>query len=227
MGYTRNFSSFPHMRGPNSGVQSHHNFIVIEGFPCERSLDCLTTFNPREAGKMRCFRLITISLTLMLWVFGFYATSLAQTDNTRIDNSKVGQDLRNVQGNPPGAAMDGNGKNIAQPVQGSSGTKPSMVGHKASEFQEPVPRKYTKPHSVPAPQTTPAPRSKLNPTGDANIQKSLDHPYHAPANTPKTVPKTVQKSTPPPTVNRTTTTSTPVRSTAAPARSTSTPTTKK
>jgi len=200
---------------------------------------------------MRCFRLITISLALVLWVLGFYATSSAQTDNTKIDNSKAGQDLRNAQGNPPGAAMDGNGKNIPQPVQGSSGTKPSMVGHKASEFKEPVPRKYTKPHSVPAPQTTPAPRSKLNPTGNANIQKSLDHPYHPPANKPKTVPKTVQKSTPattptvnkatstpPPTVNRTpitptvntsTTTATPVRTTTAPppVRSTSAPTPKK
>ena len=100
---------------------------------------------------MRCLRLMTISLALMLWVFGFYATSSAQTGNTKINNSKVGQDMRNVQGNPAGAAMDGRGKNIAQPVQGGSGAKPSMVGHNTSEFKPPVPQKYTQPHSVPAP----------------------------------------------------------------------------
>jgi hypothetical protein len=100
---------------------------------------------------MRCFKLITISLALMLWVFGFYATSSAQTGNTKVNNSKVGQDMRNVQGNPAGAAMDGRGKNVAQPVQGSSGTKPSMVGHNTSEFKPPVAKKYTQPHSVPAP----------------------------------------------------------------------------
>ncbi len=108
---------------------------------------------------MRCFRLITISLALMLWVFGSYAMSSAQTSNTKINNSKVGQDMRNVQGNPPGAAMDGRGKNIAQPVQGSSGTEPSMVGHNTSEFKPPVQQKYTKPISVPAPVVSkPAPK---------------------------------------------------------------------
>jgi hypothetical protein len=100
---------------------------------------------------MRWFRLMTISLALTLWVFGFYATSSAQTGNTKINNSKAGQDMRNVQGNPAGAAMDGRGKNIAQPVQGGSGAKPSMVGHSTSEFKPPVPQKYTQPHSVPAP----------------------------------------------------------------------------
>lgn len=60
------------------------------------------------------------------------------------------------------------------PPQVSTGTKPSMNGHNASEFRPPVNPKYTQPHSVPAPQTTEVPRTSYNPQGSAAVQKGYD-----------------------------------------------------
>ncbi|MGA2402784.1 MAG: hypothetical protein ABSG91_13950 [Syntrophobacteraceae bacterium] len=98
---------------------------------------------------MRSFKLITVFLGVMLWVFGFHATSSAQTSSSKINNSKVGRDMRDVRQNPAGT-FDGSGKRTTT-SQGVSGTKPSPVGQPKSGYKPPAA------HSMKSVDTTPVP----------------------------------------------------------------------
>jgi len=102
---------------------------------------------------MRYFKLITVFAGVMIWVLGFHAASFAQTSNNKINNSKAGQDMRDVKQNP-GGAFDGYG-NRTTPVQGSSGAKPSAAGQPKSLYKPAAARtmKSVDHTKVPAPST--------------------------------------------------------------------------
>ena len=104
---------------------------------------------------MRAFKLTAIFLGIIIWILGFHAASFAQTSNNKINNSKVGQDMRNVQQNP-GGTFDGYGKNVAQPVRGSSGPKANQgVMHNQDFHHAAAPTMKSVDHAnVPSPVTT-------------------------------------------------------------------------
>jgi len=82
------------------------------------------------------------------------------------------------------------------PPQVSTGTKPSVNGVPASQFQPQVNPKYTQPHSVPAPQTTEVPRTSYNPQGSAAVQNGYNQNQAAHPR-PVTPAPVVNKSPPP------------------------------
>jgi len=83
---------------------------------------------------MKYFKSITIFLGAMLLVFGFHGASSAQTGSGKINNSKVGQNMRDVKQNA-GGTFDGYGKRTTPVQAGTSKTKASPVGQRKSDYK--------------------------------------------------------------------------------------------
>jgi hypothetical protein len=152
---------------------------------------------------MKRFRIIALSVGAVLWVLGVHAHSFAQTNNSKINNSKVGQDMRDVKVDAPGT-FDGSARRTTggqgTAVQGHSGQKESLVGQSSTVIHPPASKsmKSVDTAKVPAP-ATPAKSPQVTPA-KAPTQAAPAKPPATVAPVKAAPPATAVKAAPPPPV---------------------------